>query len=186
MDTIKFAPTDGLTYDPHEDIYWDKQALRREIDRTFEICHSCRMCFKFCDTFPAIFNLIDEQNLEVRNFSDKQIDAIADKCFQCKICYFKCPYTKDDNHEFNLDFPRLLMRHQAIKAKEHGITIRDKMLGNPDLLGKIGCSTSGLANWANKLSLNRAFMQATMGIHRDKKLPTFAGQTFESWFTKNR
>ena len=59
MDAIKFTPSDGISYNPNEEIYWDENALRKEIDRTFEICHSCRMCFKYCDTFPSIFNLID-------------------------------------------------------------------------------------------------------------------------------
>ena len=71
MNTIKFTPTEGLSYNPNEDKYWDEIALRKEIDRTFEICHSCRMCFKYCDTFPAIFDLIDKENLEVKIFQKK-------------------------------------------------------------------------------------------------------------------
>lgn len=186
MDTIKFTPTESLSYNPNEEKYWDKEALREEINRTFEICHSCRMCFKYCDTFPAIFDLIDKENLQIKNFSDKQIDEIAEKCFQCKICYFKCPYTKDDHHEFNLDFPRLLMRKQAIDAKKRGIKLQDKLLGNPDLLGKLGCSSATLANWANNNKLNRVLMEKTIGIHHKKALPNFAPETFVQWYEKNK
>ena len=67
MDNIKFTPTDSLSYNPNEEKYWDKNALREEINRTFEICHSCRMCFKFCDTFPAIFDIIDNENTQIPN-----------------------------------------------------------------------------------------------------------------------
>ncbi len=186
METIKFTPSEGLSYDPHDEKYWDKAALRKEIDRTFELCHSCRMCFKYCDTFPAIFDLIDKGGVNVPDFSEQQIDEITEKCFQCKICYFKCPYTKDDNHEFDLDFPRLLMRRQAIKAKEKGIPLRDKLLGNPDLIGKLGCTTAALANWGNHNSLNRLLMEKTIGIHREKHLPSFAGEPFVAWFKKNK
>jgi Fe-S oxidoreductase len=186
MDAIKFAPSEGLSYNPNEEKYWDKQALREEINRTFEICHSCRMCFKFCDAFPAIFNLFDNENLKIKEFSENQLSHIADLCFQCKICYFKCPYTKDDDHEFNLDFPRLILRYKSIQAKEKGIPLRDKVLGNPDLLGKIGCSTAAISNMANKSSLNRFFMEKTIGIHREKQLPSFAGETFYKWFQKNK
>lgn len=186
MDMIKFTPTDALTYDPHDEKYWDRSALREEINRTFEICHSCRMCFKYCDTFPAIFNIIDNENRSVREFTDADIELAADKCFQCKICYFKCPYTKDDSHEFNLDFPRLMMRYTANEAKEKGVPMRDKLLGNPDLIGKMGCTSSTLANWGNSNSLNRVVMEKTMGIHREKSLPSFASETFESWFHKNK
>jgi len=185
MDTIKFAPTKGLSYDPNEEKYWDEQALREEIDRTFEICHSCRMCFKYCDTFPAIFNLIDTEGLEVRKFTDTHIADITKLCFQCKICYFKCPYTKEDQHEFNLDFPRLILRHDVIQARKEGITLRDKLLGDPDRLGKLGCMSAALANWANNFKPNRILMESLLGIHRDKKLPDFAAQTFVTWFKKN-
>jgi Fe-S oxidoreductase len=157
MDAINFSPGEGLSYNPNEEKYWDKNALREEIDRTFEICHSCRMCFKFCDAFPAIFNIIDDENTKIKDFSENQLSQIADLCFQCKICYFKCPYTKDDDHEFNLDFPRLIQRYKTIQAKEKGIPLRDKLLGNPDLLGKVGCSTAAIANIANKSSVNRFF-----------------------------
>jgi Fe-S oxidoreductase len=185
MDVIKFGPSDGLSYNPNEPKYWDKEALRKEIDRTFELCHSCRMCFKYCDVFPTIFNFVDNDKNKVTDFTDEQISRIAEECFQCKICYFKCPYTKDDNHDYNLDFPRLIMRYNAIETKEKGLPLRDKLLGNPDLLGKIGCSMSGLANRANSFGLNRIIMEKAIGIHREKKLPQFASETFQSWFQKN-
>ena len=186
MDAIKFSPSEGLSYNPNEKKYWDKNDLREEIDRTFEICHSCRMCFKFCDSFPALFNIIDDENVKIKDFSENHLSDIADLCFQCKICYFKCPYTKDDKHEFNLDFPRLILRYKSVKAKEKGIPLRDKVLGNPDLLGKIGCGTAAISNMANKSSLNRFIMEKTIGIHHEKKLPSFASETFYSWFKKNK
>ncbi len=186
MDVIEFKPSDGLCYNPNEPLYWDKTALRKEIERTFELCHSCRMCFKFCDAFPLLFDIIDKENRPVSQFTDEDIDRIADKCFQCKICFFKCPYTKRDNHEFDLDFPRLMMRLQAIRAKERGISLADKLLGNPDLLGKLGSATAPLSNWGNRMAVGRLLMEKTVGIHRRKRLPDFARQTFYAWFKKNR
>jgi Fe-S oxidoreductase len=51
------AETVGLRVeDPR---FWDPQHLRGEIDRVFDICHSCRLCFKFCGSFPTLFELID-------------------------------------------------------------------------------------------------------------------------------
>jgi Fe-S oxidoreductase len=185
MEAIKFSPGDGLSYNPNESKYWDKDLLRKEIDRTFEICHSCRMCFKFCDAFPAIFNLIDNENIAIKDFSEKNISEIAELCFQCKICYFKCPYTKDDNHDFNLDFPRLILRFNAIQSKEKGIPAREKFLGNPDFLGKVVSRTAPLANRANNLRLNRVLMEKVIGIHRDKQLPSFASEPFYTWFKKH-
>lgn len=185
MDAIQFGPSEGLSYNPNEELYWDKEALQKEIVRTFELCHSCRMCFKFCDAFPELFNLIDKENLSVTDFTEEHVNRVAEKCFQCKICYFKCPYTKDDHHEYNLDFPRLMMRYQAIRAKEKGVKLVDKLLGNPDLIGKLGCSTAALANWGNKNPLGRFMMEKSIGIHKEKALPQFAPETFLKWFRKN-
>jgi Fe-S oxidoreductase len=55
------------------------------------------------------------------------------------------------------------------------------MLGDPDRLGKLASRTAGLANWANRLRPNRILMEKFAGIHRDKLLPRFEGQTFEEW-----
>jgi glycerol-3-phosphate dehydrogenase subunit C len=41
--------------------FWDQNDLRREVDRIFDVCHSCRLCFKFCGTFPTLFELIDKK-----------------------------------------------------------------------------------------------------------------------------
>jgi glycerol-3-phosphate dehydrogenase subunit C len=186
VETISFGPSDGLSYNPNESLYWDKEALQKEIIRTFELCHSCRMCFKFCDAFPELFNMIDKEDLNVVDINEDHINRVAEKCFQCKICYFKCPYTKADKHDYNLDFPRLLMRYQAIGAKEKGVKFVDKMLGNPDFIGKLGCGTAPLANWANKNPVGRFMMEKTIGIHKEKALPPFASETFLKWYEKNK
>ncbi len=186
MGNIKFTPTASLSYDYTEEKYWDKSALRDEIDRTFEICSSCRLCFKYCDSFPKLFNFIDNNNIKATQLTEDQIGDINDSCFQCKICYFKCPYTKADGHEFNLDFPRLILRYRAQKVKEKGLPINQKIMSNPDLIGKIGNFTAPFSNWANKNSLNRTLMEKTAGIHRKKDLPEFAIQTFCNWFGKNK
>ena len=60
--TISAQPTAGLSYDPSEAKYWDENGLRSEIERAFELCNSCRMCFKYCDSFPDLFKLLDEKH----------------------------------------------------------------------------------------------------------------------------
>ena len=55
---ISYLPTQGLSYDPTEAKYWDEDALDEEIERVFEVCHGCRMCFKYCDSFPILFSAI--------------------------------------------------------------------------------------------------------------------------------
>ena len=59
MDNVRYGPTDGLSYNPNEELYWDKQGLQKEITRVLEVCHGCRLCFKFCPSFPTLFDAVD-------------------------------------------------------------------------------------------------------------------------------
>ena len=59
---ISYQPTDGLTYDPEDARYWDRGLLRKEVERVFEVCNGCRMCFKFCDSFPRLFTFLDQEH----------------------------------------------------------------------------------------------------------------------------
>ena len=179
---ISYQPTPGLSYDPEEAIYWDPDALNQEIERTFEICHGCRMCFKFCDSFPSLFDFLDQRHDgDVRKITDEETSTIMGQCFQCKLCEVQCPYTVRDKHEYQLDFPKLVHRYNAQKVKQHGLTRTQKMLGNPDAAAKMARSSLGVANAMNRNAVHRWFMEKILGIHRKKLLPDFASSTFERW-----
>lgn len=179
---IKHAPTDGLTYDPSDEKYWEPELLRQELERVFDICHGCRMCFKYCDSFPNMFALLDQKHDgDVRRLSESETDAVVDACFQCKLCEVQCPYTPRDKHEFQLDFPKLVHRYQAMRARAHGLKTRDKLLGDPDAAGRLARASFGLANKLNRVRLHRWFMEKLLGLDRRKLLPVFAGTTFERW-----
>ncbi len=179
---IAYQPTDGLSYDPSEDKYWDPDALDKEVRRTFEICHGCRLCFKYCDSFPNLFSLIDNKHDgDVRQITAAGTASVMDACFQCKLCEVQCPYTERDGHEFKLDFPKLVHRYNAQRTRRKGLSLRDRVLGNPDLAGLLARASLGIANLANRVRLNRIFLEKLLGIHRDKLLPDFAATTFERW-----
>ncbi len=181
---ISYSPTDGLSYDPVEPIYWDGGALAKEIERTFEICHGCRLCFKYCDSFPSLFSFIDDNHDgKVRDLTEAETETVMDECFQCKLCEVQCPYTVRDSHEYQLDFPKLVHRYKAQRTRENGkVTLRDKVLGDPDRTAKAARASLGAANSLNSRSkLHRTFLEKTIGIHPDKELPPFARSTFEKW-----
>jgi Fe-S oxidoreductase len=179
---ISYQPSEGLTYDPNEPKYWDPAALKLEIERAFEICHGCRMCFKYCDSFPSLFKLIDDTHGgDVRKLSPGEIDGVMDQCFQCKLCEVQCPYTPRDKHEFQLDFPKLVHRYQAVRKKREGFTLQDRLLGDPDTAATLARASLGLAHVANKNAVHRWFLEKVLGIHRDTLLPEFARRTFEDW-----
>jgi Fe-S oxidoreductase len=183
---ISYQPTDGLTYDPADPRYWDPAALDAEVRRAFEICHGCRMCFKYCDSFPTLFGLLDDRHDgDVRKITGAETDRIMDACFQCKLCEVQCPYTPRESHAYQLDFPKLVHRYEAQRRQGEGSTLRDRLLADPDGTAKLARMSLGLANAMNKVAAHRWFMEKVLGIHRDKQLPDFAGQTFEAWAEKD-
>ncbi len=182
---ISYLPTDGITYDPSDSKYWDKKSLDKEIERTFEICHGCRMCFKYCDSFPTLFKFLDERyNGDVKKIKPKDTQQIIDACFQCKLCEVQCPYSIRDGHEFKLDFPKLVHRHKAIHSKGKPKSLRNNILGNPDKSASLARASLGLANVMNRVGIHRWFLEKFLGIHRNKLLPYFSFTTFEQWATK--
>jgi len=184
MSRIEARPTDALSYDPNEPRYWDRAKLEVEIERVFDICHGCRLCFNLCPSFPDLFKSVDAKGDDVRNLTPAEKERVIDLCYECKLCEVKCPYTPRDNHEFQLDFPALVLRARAVKAREQGIGMREKMLGNPDRTGRLGSKLPALANWSCRSAFQRRVMEKMLGIHRDKKLPEFAGETFEKWIAR--
>ena len=182
MNAISYAPTDGLCYDPAQPVYWDPAALGKEVVRAFEICHGCRMCFKYCDSFPILFRAVDaDEAQDVRTVDADTTARVMDACFQCKLCEVQCPYTPRDGHEFQLDFPKLVHRWKAVRAKDRGFSLRDRALSDPDGAAKLARASLGLANVANRSSAHRWFLEKVLGIHRDAELPEFAATTFERW-----
>lgn len=188
MSIISYENTKDVTYDPHSALYWDRDSLDREITRTFEICHGCRMCFKYCTAFPSLFTAIDTSaDGDVRKISPEDKKKIIGECYQCKICYVKCPYTDRDNHLYNLNYPALMQRAVHIDAKENGVDLRDKILQNADLAGKMTTGLiSGVANKILNTNFHRAIAQAIIGIHKDKLLPAFHKSTFMQRFRKRK
>jgi Fe-S oxidoreductase len=104
-----------------------------------------------------------------------------DRCFQCKLCEVQCPYTPRDGHEFQLDFPKLVHRYDAVRFRRRGKALRDRLLGDPDRAGQLARAAPGLANSANRSRPLRILLEKALGIHRDKLLPDFASQPFDAW-----
>jgi len=178
------------TYDPTHPNYFDEGDLREEMDRVYDLCHGCRLCFKFCPSFPTLFDYIDQHDdQDSKKMTPKQQDHVVDECFNCKLCYINCPYTPG-KHEWELDFPRLMLRAQQIrhrngeKSKKQKLT--DQVLGRTDLAGKIGTKTSAIANKVleNPGSVTRKAIEKVTGVSSQRILDPYAKQRFSTWMNK--
>lgn len=173
--------------DPNDARYWDPRDLEQELRRVFSICHGCRMCVGYCPSFPDLFERVDgyvtRRRGEIEAFDDADFKSVNDLCFQCKLCYFKCPYTPDDEHPFQVDFPRLMLRHRAQRARRDGIPVQDRVLGEPQLLGRLGAGlASGMSNLVTRNQLMRKVQEKVTGVSAEFRLPPFASKTLTKWW----
>ncbi|MBI2817084.1 MAG: anaerobic glycerol-3-phosphate dehydrogenase subunit C [Acidobacteria bacterium] len=173
-----------MNFDLKSTEFWDPQATRKELLRVFDVCHGCRVCQTLCPSFVNLFQWIDDAFGSVDGLSEKQINDVIDQCYQCKLCYPICPYIPP--HEWDIDYPRMMMRANMVRKKQNVATFGDKLLGNVDLVGTLSSYAAGMANWANRNPKVRALMEKYLGIHKDRLLPTFHSETFAKWFKKRR
>jgi glycerol-3-phosphate dehydrogenase subunit C len=177
------------TYDPTDSKYFDPGALRVELDRVFDLCHGCRLCFNLCPSFPTLFDFIDAKDGDVSALTDSEHRQVVDECYQCKLCYVKCPYVPP--HEWELDFPRLMSRVHAVRQKQLVPVkerLTDQFLGRTDALGRVSVAAAPLVNWATGTpgSLARRVMEKTAGLAAQRLLPPYAKERFTTWFKKRR
>ncbi|MFM8310676.1 MAG: heterodisulfide reductase-related iron-sulfur binding cluster [Ilumatobacteraceae bacterium] len=180
-----------ITYEPKHPKYLDEADVREELTRVYDLCHGCRLCFKFCTSFPTLFEMIDQHDdQDAGRLTPAQQDQVIDECFQCKLCYINCPYIPE-LHEWALDFPRLMLRADAMRHATKQVSFRkritDNVMGRTDLMGT---AASAIAPVANKVvgarpgSVVRKLVEATAGVSAVRLLPPYARQRFSTWFAK--
>lgn len=156
--------------------FYDETRLEAELERVFDICHGCRRCFNLCDSFPTLFDLVDENPTgDVEGVDKADFKKVVDACTLCDMCFMtKCPYVPP--HEFNLDFPHLMLRARAVEHRKGGTSLADRELAKTDRNGRLAQPLAGLVNWATREgnSLTRPIMEKLGGIDRAAYLPPYA------------
>ncbi len=160
--------------------YTDPGAIEAELTRVFDICHGCRRCFNLCDSFPRLFDLVDESpTQELDGVDTKDFKSVVDACTLCDMCFLtKCPYVPP--HEFDLDFPHLMLRYRAMEAKQGAVSFADKQLAATDRNGVLASLVAPVANWATARGNTSVgpVLRSAAGLHPDAELPKYAGQSF--------
>ena len=160
--------------------FYDEAKLDEEVRRIFDICHGCRRCFNLCDSFPRLFDLVDaSKSGELDTVASEDFKPVVDACTLCDMCYMtKCPYVPP--HEFNLDFPHLMLRYRAVEAKKGKTAFADRELAKTDRNGKIAGLVAPLANWASDVSntMTRGVLEKVAGLDAKAELPKYASKSF--------
>jgi len=155
--------------------FHDERALEQEIERVFDICHGCRRCFSLCQAFPTMFDAIDASPSGELDGVDKRVYwKVVDHCYLCDMCYMtKCPYVPP--HPWNVDFPHLMLRAKAVKARKGETSLRDRLLTSTDRVGTLAGIpvVAQLVNYVNSTRLGRQLLDQALGVHPEAPLPQY-------------
>lgn len=161
------------------DDFWDRDALHSELERVYDICHGCRRCVSLCDSFPTLFDLVDEsETMEVDGVAKEDYQQVVDQCYLCDLCYMtKCPYVPP--HEWNVDFPHLMLRAKAVNFRENGANLRDRVLTSTDRTFALATIplVDVTVNAVNNNGAARKVLDSTLGIHAEAPLPRLQSKT---------
>ena len=162
------------------DEFYDAESLDAELERVFDICHGCRRCFNLCNSFPTLFDAVDESasGEDGHSIQESLLGHVVDNCYLCDMCYMaKCPYVPP--HEWNVDFPHLMLRAKAKRFRDQGASKRDRLLSSTDAVGKLaGIPVIVQAvNATNRSKTGRKLLEKTLGVHRDAPVPPYHSNT---------
>jgi FAD/FMN-containing dehydrogenase/Fe-S oxidoreductase len=168
-------------------------------DRSFignlEQCNGCGGCLKqtgiMCPTFMATgeevmstrgrANIIRAAlKLRVNGhdpLKSAELDAALSNCLSCKGCTPECPS--------NVNLALLKAELMYARYQRDGLPLRERILSNVDLLGRIGCALPSLANPILDFKPLRAVMEKTIGVSAKRSLPHYASERFDRWFERN-
>ncbi|HET7401280.1 MAG TPA: heterodisulfide reductase-related iron-sulfur binding cluster, partial [Usitatibacter sp.] len=170
--------------------YYDEAKILAEAERIFDICHGCRRCVSLCNTFPTLFDLVDEgASGEVDAVPKEKYWDVVDQCYLCDLCYMvKCPYVPP--HPWNVDFPHLMLRAKAFQFREGRMKhpVRDRMLSSTDRNGKLATIPVVVqaVNAAARSPSLRALGEKVAGVDRAAWVPGYTTRKFRSHAPKSR
>ena len=167
--------------------FYDEEACLHEMERIFDICHGCRRCVSLCQSFPTLFDLVDDSSTgEVDGVAKPDYWKVVDQCYLCDLCYMtKCPYVPP--HPWNLDFPHTMLRAKAIKFKKGEVGAGERFLASTDVHGQFAGIpvVVQVANALNRTKPMRKLLDGTLHVHPEAWLPDLATSRFR-WSAKKR
>lgn len=141
----------------------------------FDICHGCRRCFSLCNAFPTLFDAVDATAAgEVAGVAKPVYWQVVDNCYLCDMCFMtKCPYVPP--HPWNVDFPHLMLRAKAVRARRDGLGFSERALAATDRVGALAGIpvVAEAVNAINGTRAGRVLLEKTLGVDRSAPIPKY-------------
>ena len=171
-----------------------REASLGEVGLSADECLKCNVCTTVCpvarvtDLFPGP-KYVGPQSQRFRLATTlppqgpstplvPSPDATVDYCSGCGWCTIACPA--------DVKIAEMNNRARASMKAGHRPRFRDWLLGQTDLVGRLGVATAPLANWSLHNRLFRWLIERVVGIHRKAPLPLFARHTLRSRLAADR
>ena len=193
-------PAEALRYDAEyefdagfePDLHWDND---NGFQGMVELCHGCGGCTGhqettggvMCPTYRATeqeeitstrgrANMLRQAmtgDLPEDPTDEKFMTEVLDLCIGCKGCKRNCPS--------GVDLAKLKTELTHERHQQEGIPLRNRLFANVETLYRLGSAFAPVSNWATKLPGADLLMEKTLGIARERDLPEFKRQSFQSW-----
>lgn len=144
----------------------------------FEQCLKCTICTVYCPVVPVNPNYPgpkqagpdgERYRLKKGDFYDEALKY----CLNCKRCEVACPSNVRIGD---------IIQSARIKYSKQPTPLRDNILSDTDLAGKMATKMSPLVNFMLKQPLVKTVMDLTIGVDKHRTFPKYAKRTFVKWF----
>jgi FAD/FMN-containing dehydrogenases len=193
-------PTENLRYDADYEfdagfeptLNWDNE---NGFQGMTELCHGCAGCTGHQDTTGSVMcpTYRATENEEITStrgranmlrqsmsgdlpddvFSEEFSHEVLDLCIGCKGCKRDCPS--------GVDMAKLKTEVAHERHQREGVALRDRLFASVETLYSLGSSLAPVSNWATKLPGSGLLAEKTLGIARERELPTFSRTTLQQW-----
>lgn len=150
-------------------------------ENNFEQCIKCTVCTVYCPVVPLNEDFPgpkhagpDGERLRLKDpdFFEKSLKY----CLNCKRCEVACPSGVRIGD---------IIQSARIKHNTDTPKLRDMLLANTDFVGRMSTPLAPLVNMTLKLKPVKAVMDSVLKIDHRRVFPSYARQTFESWYRKH-
>ena len=155
----------------------------QSVDHSLDECIKCNICTSYCpvaevtDLFPGPKYVGPQAQRFRETGQSRSPDHSVDYCSGCRVCNEVCPT--------GVRIAEINARARAQIVQEQGMSLRNRLLGRNELLGKVGSIAPSLANFALHNPVSRLLAEKLFGIAIGAPLPRWsANGTLRQWLQR--
>jgi L-lactate dehydrogenase complex protein LldF len=163
----------------------NRRAMRADSDfREALYCIRCGACMNICPTYEVVgghvFGHIYPGPIGIpwtAGVHGLNKTEFASLCVACGLCHEMCP--------IDIDIPYMIAKVKEQNKDRNGQIFANRVMMKYDDLAKVASLSAPLSNWILRRTVVRYLMEITLGIDKNRLLPTFSRHTFHRWWERH-